>query len=1595
MRRNAIVMRRGSRRSRLRWVSALSLLAAACRPGPAPVTGAPAPATTAAQRTTSGACQRTVSAHLVALNQAVMLNRLGTVRPGGMIYALAADVMPVDAGAPLGPGNVMLRPDRRPRPVVLRLNVGDCLDLQFDNLLLATAPDPIEPVTSQAGVHVEGLELRDSILDDGTWVGQNPSSLVESGKSATYRLRAPREGTFLLYSKSADFNGFFNQQVAMGLFGAVHVEPAEAEWFRSQVTAADLVVATKGTSGGYPIIDYQAHYPADWDVRHPEAAGRACRPVLQMLDLDRAPVKQGNQWVCRTVGSALSIQHGDLTAIITGPGAGPFRAAAPGGPQDGAQADPQASAVDQDRLRPDRLRPYREITVLYHESLDAIQPFAEFYDDKIDPQSGDNKSFAWAASIDGFAINYGVAGIGPEVVANRLGVGPMWNCPECKFEEFFLNSWAAGDPAMLVDVPANTPMSTRQLEAAAVATLQYKPVPPITGRPTPGPKATKAFYPDDPSNVYHGYQSDPVRFRVLHAGEAVTHVHHLHAHQWLYNSKESGSNYLDSQAIGPGASFTADLVYNGAGNLNRTSGDSIFHCHFYPHFAGGMWALFRVHDVFEAGTQLDGNGRPAAGSRALPDGEIQAGTPIPAVVPIPGVAMAPLPAPVHIERGQAVVPPGNGNPGYPFFVPGLAGHRPPQPPLDFALGDDGKPIDGGLPRHRVKDGTVAFQKQTVWDFSKESATLVAEELDERGTDPERRAMAAHAQRAIPTRRPDGTPADFPMTGVPPAPGAPFANPAPETAKLRRYKGADIQLDVVLNRKGWHFPQQRMMSLWEDVKPTLAGQLAPTPLFFRANSGEAVEYWHTNLVPSYYELDDFQVRTPTDVLGQHIHLVKFDVTSSDGGSNGFNYEDGTFSPDEVRERISAINKAGGIRGVDGKPRALAPRPHPYFGAGEGGKWVGAQTTIQRWYAEPILDAQGNDRTITTVFTHDHLGPSTHQQAGLYGALVIEPPGSVWTSLDGKVTYGSRALDGGPTSPMANIVPPTAADSYREFLMEWQDLQLAYDGQSRSRPDCYKVGCDRDPAPADCPLHCLPVRRASDYRGWADPRHAINAPPFPPDGTQQSPQPQAIAIFGAGTFSMNYRSEPVPLRVTPPAAGAAPLAPASAAEATDLAHAFRSIPRLDPAFNAQPVGGSPIDPACDPRKTVCLRYPKQPISAGMGPTDPFTPLLRAYAGDKVQVRAIAGAHTSMHDVVVHGMKWLFEPHVANSGWRASQFDSLSEHFELHFTMPPAALPAGRDHADYLYSPSTSYEGLVNGTWGLLRAFDGGGGKTLRPDLQPLPNNPGGSVAGGAVVRIPDGLGTDCRSGKPCLRTFQVSAVTAGQALGHPLYYNARGTVVRRDDRGRTAYALDPALPLEDPDALLYVRDEDLDDAGALRPGVPVEPLVLRASAGDWIRVTLRNCLTGREPPFQPDHATDAAKPSVPYSFAFAGIKLATSPSVGLHPQLVAYDITRGDGFNAGDNPVQTVPPDAARAPGDRSCKSAPRRDYVWYAGSLTPRADGTLQATPVEFGSVNLMPADPLVHHHHGLVGALVVEPAGASWIRGHRRAHVGHGVEAGR
>jgi len=1953
-------------------------------PRPAKVSPTPAKESPAA-KDSAPICNRTIKVQVVALDQPWMWNRLGASQPGGMIYALARDVVKSADGKPLPDdlkslkptelgslcGYVRLRDDKRARPLVLRANKGDCLEITFVNLL---SPQPVmeqanaQNPTRWAGLNSTGMELVGSIDSDASWVGKNANSLAKNGEIKIYRWYAKEEGTFLLYS-GADMEGgpFRNQgaayQANQGLFGAIHVEPEGAEWYRSQITHDDLVQATlrqddlkfsqkidalavgnpgappsstpSGTAApqtevqrdlpkGFtrkamenrvadkvsslpvyvneerkddklvdprilsatkqPLINYYAIYMDDGKPR--ERFGRRV-PVLQMLQvkpigapLYDKPLKNENPfayfddlraldagivpgelriifkdiikvnlsasarvvdqyryswlitdqgrafyveatpppvggppakaWTLKISNAELELIYGDLTAVITGPNAARFAL---------SNTSPTFREIP---ASPDRRQPYREYTIIYHQAFFAAQAFGAFYNA--------NLHNAILAGADNFAINYGSGAIGPEVIANRLGVGPMGNkdSVDLKFEEFFLSAWAVGDPAMVVDQPANatnaivgSPDEHRNLQTrvplGSVAQEMVGSTPPFTKltlppgtddfAPLPDPtvKATKAFFPDDPSNVYHSYMNDHVKFRILHAGGGPSHVHHLHAHQWLRSPNSDSSSYLDSQLIVPGSAFTLEITYNGSGNRNKTVGDSIFHCHFYPHFAQGMWALWRVHDVFEEGTTLDSYGKPKTGvNRVLPDGEIVVGTPIPAIVPLPTLAMAPVPAKVELTdlspwkpgQGQGrrvkVLPeqdaagkdlvvdgkPVYKNPGYPFFVPGVSGHRPPHPPLDFAwLEDpvtrlpifDGKNriyLDGGLPRHMVLDGNVLKEFHTRWDFSKDTAlrgkdgkivtgagSLSAMQLPEEGTPVEIAAMSTHAIRTRPTAEPNGELGNFILNGLPPTNGAPFADPGVNdqgnaNIHRRRYQAAVFQADTILNKKGWHYPQQRMISLWEDVAPTVDKTRPAEPFFFRTNTSDSIQFWHTNLLPSYYELDDFQVRTPTDIVGQHIHLVKFDVTASDGAGNGFNYEDGTFAPDEVQERIDSINGKdplkGGLFAFDPATGFVNPDPalqtklklknvgdyYPPPGStfdklsndvppvpqwnkppGRPGSvfaplvadaeaWNGAQTTIQLWEVDALLNNEGVDRTLRTVFSHDHFGPSTHQQAGLYAGMVVEPENSEWYLPHGE-RMNTRA-DGGPTSWHAYIVPENPRDSYREFMLEFQDMQLAYASKNdypTPTPDPKK------PLPPSPPVfdpavnnlasalfdvaqaHSMPqitepppghpddpsfnekvtggyikelnegklpakrtenvsaavkitvpgfpdlfsefgiplsknatvvknppgtdptvqswtiteaanetnagtkyVARATQNGSPNKPRLQVYLPDFlpgfsnpnfalqaPPDGANSGngwPYPQLVSQNQFGTYSLNYRNEPVPYRVGLPQPSPAP--PVTA-DQSDLALAFSStIQRVDQELNNQPVG--------KPQKggTVVPGYPNEMLVPNAQGTDPYTPLLEAYANDRVQIRTLVGAHTQAHALQIHGVKWRFEPDNTNSGWRNAQLMGLSEHYEMIFDLPgtvfPHTDPAVPDlppFADYFYAPSSDIVGLNNGLWGIMRAYGG-----VVPNLTPLPSNP--APVGSVNTNLFQQAYTEAKNAGRPTRDFAVTAVTAsalptGEVKdGKPVY-------------GKLVY--NPRVPaLSTNAAVIYVRTDDL-DGGKLKAGVPVEPLILRAAAGEWIKVTLRNGFALNDPgllknpPVPTDPAFTTAQ-RLPYgtpfgTFTHPAAVMFNSTKVGLHPQLVAYDPVQANGLIVGFNPTDKLvsPGPAASPTPSPDCSPLPCQNYYWYAGSVKQDETGAIKTTPIEFGGTSLTSADPLLQSQFGMVGALIIEPESSTWV----------------
>lgn len=254
-------------------------------------------------------CERNLVANVVAFDQPLMFNRLGAQNANGMMFALRRDVVDehdvsLAYGGVAVPGKVALRPDKRPRPLVLRVAAGDCLTINLQNLLDYQAnpnkhvegaegeenPNAIDAfkVDEQVadrhiGFQVNGLQAVNSIDDISSFTGRNPNTLIVPGASRSYTLFAEREGAFAVSSRGATFGGEGAAgNVANGLFGQVVVLPKGGRSYRNTLTEEEMRLATSGrTPAGQPIVDYQARYPQ----REPWLReGKAGTPIINMVD---------------------------------------------------------------------------------------------------------------------------------------------------------------------------------------------------------------------------------------------------------------------------------------------------------------------------------------------------------------------------------------------------------------------------------------------------------------------------------------------------------------------------------------------------------------------------------------------------------------------------------------------------------------------------------------------------------------------------------------------------------------------------------------------------------------------------------------------------------------------------------------------------------------------------------------------------------------------------------------------------------------------------------------------------------------------------------------------------------------------------------------------------------------------------------------------------------------------------------------------------------------------------------------------------------------------------------------------------------------
>ncbi|MGN1148147.1 MAG: multicopper oxidase domain-containing protein [Lachnospiraceae bacterium] len=243
----------------------------------------------------------------------------------------------------------------------------------------------------------------------------------------------------------------------------------------------------------------------------------------------------------------------------------------------------------------------------------------------------------------------------------------------------------------------------------------------------------------------------------------------------------------------------------------------------------------------------------------------------------------------------------------------------------------------------------------------------------------------------------------------------------EEKDVKVFELALVQAKVIYNRYGWHDPQGRFFVTKEElekhggldnyVRKIEEGKLKAEPLVIRANAGDCIEVRLTNLLPEMLEESPFQMETITDIAGFHIHLVKFDTIVSDGAANGWN------------------NIAGARK---------------------------YETLIERFFANTEL---------RTVFFHDHLYANSHQQHGVFGALIVEEAGATFHNIrTGKeLKWGTKA-----------VIKRPDGTSFREFALFVHDFALLFDKDGKALNPPKVPGSHDDPGVMGINYRSEPMR-----------------------------------------------------------------------------------------------------------------------------------------------------------------------------------------------------------------------------------------------------------------------------------------------------------------------------------------------------------------------------------------------------------------------------------------------------------------------------------------------------------------------------------------
>jgi len=608
----------------------------------------------------------------------------------------------------------------------------------------------------------------------------------------------------------------------------------------------------------------------------------------------------------------------------------------------------------------------------------------------------------------------------------------------------------------IYDIPTTNPDETPALPRVDPHTESYRPgarainyrSEPFMNRLNKAPQEEAHGYSsytfaDPPTPMPRGYQGDPTKIRILHAGTEMFHVFHLHGGgiRWRLNphadktydyqdtglnkhpkAQDSSSARLDSQAFGPGESYDLEIE-GGAGGVQQGAGEFLFHCHIAEHYVSGMWSFWRVFDTLQ--TDLK---------------------------PLPDRAAPPAPVDSTGLIGRTI----NGQ--------------------TITAANLSQWIDPQLPPKGVR---LDDQDATVWDWSKDGDTYLGEPEDkgpwvDLTNDQDRERVSGHpglmpgdtavgpqdrpkilfnpvnGRPAFPLLRPHiGKRPPFSGNGHSGAPylgengNAPVTTPAgvpdpwagrndgicPAGSPVRHFNVVALDVNTPVTTAQTD-PDGKIYALAQDVAGIKAGTKPITPLAIRGNIGDCIAVTLTS------ELADAHAFGGFSKVNLHIHHVQFDTQASDGVISGLSYEQ-SIRPFEAEDlQLSAATAAGATTIDVSNPdparaiRLNKIRPGVGIAIGQGtanievrkvasvsgttitldqpldkahgiDEWAGTEFVQSRWYPDVQLD---------NIFWHDHVDGIHSWGHGLVGQLIIEPRDSTYHDpTTGKVVDSGALVD----------------------------------------------------------------------------------------------------------------------------------------------------------------------------------------------------------------------------------------------------------------------------------------------------------------------------------------------------------------------------------------------------------------------------------------------------------------------------------------------------------------------------------------------------------------------------------------------------------